>query len=112
MSRPIIARCVSALFALLLMPAAAHAGQVRISVGSNFFLPNSVQLNLGDQVTWVWTGSTHNVGRIEYAGLGRAVQQQLGHDSERHRGHRVREVHRDWLPHVLLRHSRSGARAL
>lgn len=46
----------------LLIPA-AHAGQVRVDVGSGglFFAPYAVNINQGDHVVWVWLSSTHTV---------------------------------------------------
>jgi len=39
-----------------------EAGQIRIDVASNLFVPNIGSLNLGDQVAWVWVpGSSHSV---------------------------------------------------
>ena len=49
-----------------LIPAAlplpvAHAGQVRISLTAQFqFVPNTVTINQGDRVVWVWLASGHD----------------------------------------------------
>jgi plastocyanin len=43
---------------------AAHAGQVRVTVGTttaNVITPSSVDLNPGDQVVFVWGGGMHSV---------------------------------------------------
>jgi plastocyanin len=42
---------------------AAHAGQVRVNVGSggSAFSPYKVNINEGDHVVWVWIAGTHNV---------------------------------------------------
>ncbi|MGH7729865.1 MAG: plastocyanin/azurin family copper-binding protein [Candidatus Eiseniibacteriota bacterium] len=40
---------------------AAHAGQVRVNVGSNFFAPYAANVNEGDHVVWVWISGGHTV---------------------------------------------------
>ena len=41
----------------------AHAGQLRVNVGSggNLFNPYAANINAGDIVTWVWVSGTHDV---------------------------------------------------
>lgn len=41
----------------------AHAGQVKVNVGSggSAFVPYVVNVNIGDQVAWVWVGGSHTV---------------------------------------------------
>jgi plastocyanin len=57
----------AAALALMLLGASAlpaHAGQVRVSVGSGgqqLFAPYAVNVNIGDQVAWVWIGGNHTV---------------------------------------------------
>jgi plastocyanin len=49
---------LAAIFAALTLTTAAHAGQVRVDVGpGTAFTPSAVNVNLGDQVVWVWTGT-------------------------------------------------------
>jgi plastocyanin len=53
---------MAALVLLSSFASGAHAGQVRINATGSFtFLPNSIALNQGDQVVWVWTGGGHTV---------------------------------------------------
>jgi plastocyanin len=49
--------------AALSAPLLAQAGQVRVTVGgvSNVFDPQTVTVNEGDHVCWVWTGGFHGV---------------------------------------------------
>src|SRR5262245_23297193 len=55
------ATALAVLLAGLIAPA-AHAGQVRVTVGpSQTFTPKIVDINLGDHVCWVWVGGTHSV---------------------------------------------------
>ena len=39
----------------------ALAGQVRVNVINNLFVPSGVTVNAGDQVVWVWLAGTHTV---------------------------------------------------
>jgi len=49
----------------ILLASVSNAGQRRVEVGVGFqsisFGPQDQTLNLGDQVTWIWVGSGHNV---------------------------------------------------
>lgn len=40
---------------------AAHGGQVRVNVNSNDFTPQSVTINPGDHVVWIWQSGIHSV---------------------------------------------------
>ncbi len=46
---------------LLVISPGANAGQVRINVGSNLYVPNNVSLHVGDHVVWVWVADDHSV---------------------------------------------------
>lgn len=51
-------------FALLSLTVSApslRAANVGVTVGSNFFAPQSVRINLGDTVVWTWSSGTHSV---------------------------------------------------
>jgi plastocyanin len=43
--------------ALTLHPGPASAVDASVSIGDNFFSPSSVSIDVGDTVTWTWTGS-------------------------------------------------------
>jgi plastocyanin len=82
------ARHAVALAAVLLSATAAHAGQVRVDVGpSTDFSTRVVNVNLGDQVVWVWTGAAmHTVSSGDsslgnQAGVFESDPAQLGQGS-------------------------------
>lgn len=55
---------LAAVLLAVCLAGAAHAGQVRVNVGSNpnAFTPSSVTINSGDQMVWVWSGTiSHSV---------------------------------------------------
>lgn len=56
-------RRVASLALIALLSAPAHAGQVRVTVGTptDFFTPYVVNVNLGDHVVWVWGQGGHTV---------------------------------------------------
>ena len=59
-----VASCLLALLVVLaLSPPVAHAGQVRVNVGSggNTFSPYAANINAGDHVVWVWISGSHTV---------------------------------------------------
>jgi plastocyanin len=60
--RPPAASSLKGLIAalVLLVPAAARAGEVRVNISSNQFTPRAVNCNAGDHVVWIWTGGSHN----------------------------------------------------
>ena len=55
-------RVAFAALVTLALAASAHAGQIRVNATGGFsFAPVNISVNVGDQVVWVGTGSSHSV---------------------------------------------------
>ena len=50
--------------ALILGSTRLHADDVQIDVQSNFFMPGTATLNLGDMITWTWSDGNHTTTSV------------------------------------------------